>query len=223
MRAVVGTNRPGTARKAMASAIQAASHLSAPPPELAADLQFLATLPADSFAAFAAAARELLRSPDDVSMFGKAARQLGASAETVGAAVRALCYVLVSAASAGRPADELLEGVALELPAELLEALRAFYADVLPELQRELQRGVRLPEFRGLEWRLQLQCAGRYAPRQAPRPGVLFRLRTGADAAEATERVFQADLPNLRRLASELEGALAEERATHSRRIARRL
>jgi len=171
--------------KAMASAIQAASHLSAPPPELAADLQFLATLPADSFAAFAAAARELLRSPDDVSMFGKAARQLGASAETVGAAVRALCYVLVSAASAGRPADELLEGVALELPAELLEALRAFYADVLPELQRELQRGVRLPEFRGLEWRLQLQCAGRYAP--------------------------------------ELEGALAEERATHSRRIARRL
>jgi hypothetical protein len=34
---------------------------------------------------------------------------------------------------------------------------------------------------------------------------------------------MQADLPNLRRLASELEEALKEDKSSHSRRIARRL
>ena len=57
-----------------------------------------------------------------------------------------------------------------------------------------------------------------------PAPGFLLRLRTRDDSRSAdTAHLLQADLPNMRRLASELEAALKEEKSTHSRRIARRL
>jgi hypothetical protein len=157
-------------------------------------------------------------------MFPKAAKMLGADVGTVAASVRSLCYVLVGAATAGRSADDLLHGTKLALPPPLKESLAAFYKDVAPELEQELRAVLDLPRYRGLQWRLQVCLGGRYMPRQPPQTSFLLRLRTGGGAHGLGEQhLLQADLPNLRRLTSELESALAEDKSTHSRRIARRL
>ena len=69
-----------------------------------------------------------------------------------------------------------------------------------------------------------MQLGGRYVARKSPTTNFLLRLRTreGEDGAVA-EHLVQADLPNMRRLASELESALREDKSSHSRRIARRI
>lgn len=196
------------------------------PPSIGSDLAFLAGLSADQFGAFCAAARELLRKPDDTSMFPKAAKALGVDVEYVENSIRALCYVLISGATSGRTADGLLHGVDLTLPDALLESLTSFYTEVGPDLEQELKKGFELPRYRGLDWRLQVKVAGRHMPRQAPQPSFLLRLHTssaGPGEPGMKQHLIQSDLTNLRRMTSELEAALAEDKSTHSRRIARRL
>ena len=127
----------------------------AQPPTLAEHLALAASLDPEHFAAFCAAGRELLHSPDDTQMLKKAAKALGADVDAVGASVRALCHILVSSATAGRSADDLLRGIEAELPAASVESFQAFYADVAAEVERETKRDLALPHYRGLEWRLQ--------------------------------------------------------------------
>ena len=211
---------------AASTASSTASHsLAVAPPTLRSDLAFVGTLGAEHLAAFFSAARELLHKPDDTSVFSKAARMLGVDTATVAASVRALCHVFVSAATAGRTADDVLSGFEIdELPAESAQALAAFYAEVAPELEQELRRGLDLPRYRALEWRLQMRLGGRHAPRQAPQPGFLLRLHTSGGAhGAAAEHLLQTDVTSLRRLTSELEAALVEDKSTHSRRTGRRV
>lgn len=214
------------ASSAATTASSTSSHaLSAPPTALAGDLAFIATLGTEHLNAFCTAARELLRKPDDTAMFGKAARMLGVETSIVAAAVTALCHIFVSAATTGRPAEEVLHSFDnLNLSEESQQALTAFYAEITSELEQELRSGLDLPRYRALEWRLQVKLAGRYAPRQAPQPNFLLRLHTsGGSHGAASEHLLQADVTSLRRLTSELEAALAEDKSTHSRRIGRRV
>ena len=208
------------------TAASTASHtVTAPAATLSTDLAFIANLSTEQLGAFCTAARDLLRKPDDTAMFGKAAKALGVDTATVTASVRALCFVFASAATAGRAAEDVLHGFDdLTMPAESLQALQTFYAEVAPELEQELRAGLDLPRYRALEWRLQVKLAGRYAPRQAPQPSFLLRLHTGGGShGDASETLLQSDLTSLRRLTSELEAALVEDKSTHSRRIGRRL
>ena len=87
-----------------------------------------------------------------------------------------------------------------------------------------MSRGLKLPELRSVEWRLQARLGGRFEEANAPpEPEFLLRLLTGGgDQGEGTETMLTADPTMMRRLTSELEAALAEEKSTHSRRIARR-
>ena len=233
-------------------ALRAASQLSATaaPPSLSADLAFACSLPPEHFAAFCAAGREVLLQGsedglakiEDMPMIRKAAKTIGADVAAVGACVRALSHVLVSGATLGRAADELLHGLDVELPAASQQSLVAFYEDVAAELERETRRGLALPRYRGIEWRLQVTLGGRHVPRQAPHPNVLLRLHTSSTSTTSAtstttststsasalepppqQHLVTADLTTLRRLASELDGALSEDKSSHSRRIARRL
>ncbi len=193
-----------------------------PSDALASDLAFLGTLPPDHFSAFCQAARSLLRNPSDTAMFRKAAKQLGTDVSTVSSSVHALARVLADAAVTGRSAGEILDGIDAPLPEASRDALAAFYDEALPSLRDELSRGLEVPRYRGLEWRLQVQLAGRYAPRHPIKPSFLMRLSTRSGGTDK-EQLLQADMPNMRRLATELEAALAEEKSSHSRRLARRL
>jgi len=213
----------------MAPKQHALSHgVTAPPQSLCDDLGLIATLATDHIQAFCAMARKQLQEGEEGSAaasFAKAASMLGVDAETVATSVRALCYVMVSAVIAGRAPADLLQGIALEVPTASHEVLVAFYQEVAPEIEREVRSGLTLPRYDGIEWRLQARLASRFTPRQPPLPSFLLRLRTsgGSHGAGSAEHLLHADLPNLRRLASEPESALVEEKSTHSRRIARRL
>ena len=119
--------------------MQAAVHaVSAPPPTLKEDLGLVASLSKDHLTAFCGAARELLRAPEDASMFRKAGRQLGVEPAAVEAAIRALCYVMVGATTAGRAPEDLMHGVDIELSDESTAALIDFFRDVAPQLEQVL-------------------------------------------------------------------------------------
>eukprot|EP00322_Chrysochromulina_rotalis_P015952 CAMPEP_0115841160 /NCGR_PEP_ID=MMETSP0287-20121206/7147_1 /TAXON_ID=412157 /ORGANISM="Chrysochromulina rotalis, Strain UIO044" /LENGTH=208 /DNA_ID=CAMNT_0003294801 /DNA_START=34 /DNA_END=660 /DNA_ORIENTATION=+ len=193
------------------------------PPSLGVDLALVASLSPDHLGAFCGVARELLRAPEDTATFRKAARQLSVDTDAVEAAVRGLCYLMVSATVAGRPAEDLLQGLPLDLSEETAAALIAFYREEAPALEQELRCGLALPHYNGLDWRLQVQLGGRYTARKAPQANFLLRLHTSGGSQGPAEQIMTADLPNMRRLASELELALKEDRSSHSRRIARRI
>ena len=88
---------------------------------------------------------------------------------------------------------------------------------------QELREGLNLPRYASLDWRLQVQLGARYAPQRPPQPNFLLRLHTDGGSSGRAEHLLQADLTNMRRLTSELECALREDKSSHSRRIARRL
>mmetsp|Transcript_54109 Transcript_54109/g.124584 ORF Transcript_54109/g.124584 Transcript_54109/m.124584 type:complete len:208 (+) Transcript_54109:149-772(+) len=106
-----------------------------------------------------------------------------------------------------------------------LRALQDAYAAELPMLMQMVQSSIQLPAYQSLEWRLQVQAGGRYDAPHELRPSFLMRLQTRSDGTAATSaaHILQADFAMMRRLASELETALQEERSAHSRRLARRL
>ena len=136
---------------------------------------------------------------------------------------RALTCLLADAALAGLPADALLDGIEIGLPVTSREALLTFFEEEQMALREELSSSITLPSYCGLEWRLQVQLGGKYTLLQSPKPSFLVQLCTWHGPAANTEHVLQADVSILRRLASELEAALAEEKSTHSRRLGRRL
>ena len=74
---------------------------------------------------------------------------------------------------------------------------------------RLVERALRAP--RGGVALLQVQLGGRYTARKAPQANFLLRLHTGGGLEGPAEHLMTADLPNVRRLASELEGALRED------------
>ena len=125
----------------------------------------------------------------------QAAKQLGVEREAVEEGVQALCYVLLRAASHGTPAEQLLDGVELELQPDALAALHAFYEEAAPSLAQIQSRGPALPSYHSLEWRLQVQIAGRHAVAGEVQPSYLLRLHTedarGFGAPQA-EHLLQA-------------------------------
>uniref|UniRef100_A0A7S0ND34 COMM domain-containing protein n=1 Tax=Phaeocystis antarctica TaxID=33657 RepID=A0A7S0ND34_9EUKA len=202
--------------------------VAAAPPSTALNehLQFLSSLPAEYIAEFCKAALALLQQKAQGKMFSNAAKQLGIEREAVEQGVQALCYVLLRAASTRTPAEQVLDGIELQLQPDALAALQSFYTEAVADLAQVSSRGPDLPAYHSLEWRLQVQVAGRHVVAGDLQPSYLLRLHTedprGFGAPRA-EHLLQADFANLRHLATELDAALREETSTHSRRIARRV
>ena len=185
-----------------------------PSATLEADLAFVASLSPDHVPEFGRAALQVLQQQAPTKMFANAAKALGVEVAAVERGVQALGYVLLRGAQRALPAARLLDGVELALPPAALQALHAFYEEAGPALGALVSKALQLPAYHSLEWR-------------PPKPSLLLRVHTadggatGPDAAAAatTGHVLQADFANLRRMASELEAALVEDRSTHSRRM----
>eukprot|EP00316_Scyphosphaera_apsteinii_P021956 CAMPEP_0119304670 /NCGR_PEP_ID=MMETSP1333-20130426/5830_1 /TAXON_ID=418940 /ORGANISM="Scyphosphaera apsteinii, Strain RCC1455" /LENGTH=160 /DNA_ID=CAMNT_0007307591 /DNA_START=197 /DNA_END=679 /DNA_ORIENTATION=- len=158
-------------------------------------------------------------------MFARAARQLGVDTNVVERGMNALCHILTRAAALAAPPECLVDGLDVTLPADVLCKLQEAYAGAAPLLGQLVSDGLQLPMFHSLEWRLQVQLAGRYAPMGECRPSFLLRLHTreGESGAKEQTHLLQADVSNLRHLTSELEAALLEEKSAYTRRISRRL
>ena len=150
----------------------------------------LSDLPAEYISEFCKAAMQVLQQQAPGKMFANAAKQLGVERSAVEHSVQALCYVLVRAASVSAPADQVLDGIDLTLQPEALETLRSFYESAATQLAEVANRGVQLPAYHSLEWRLQVQVGGRHSVAGELKPSFLLRLHTeqgsGTGDAEAT-------------------------------------
>lgn len=141
--------------------------------------------------------------------------------------MQALCYVLLRAAStrtpaeqarplvglgfrvaailvrprlgrARSPAEQVLDGVELQLQPDALAALQSFYAEAAAELAQVSRRGPDLPAYHSLEWRLQVQVAGRHVVAGELQPSYLLRLHTEETrgfGAPRAEHLLQACSP----------------------------
>ena len=78
------------------------------------------------------------------------------------------------------PAEQVLDGVELQLQPEALAALQSFYDEAAAELAQVSRRGPDLPAYHSLEWRLQVQLAGRHVLAGELQPSYLLRLHTEA-------------------------------------------
>ena len=198
-----------------------------PSATLEADLAFVASLSPDHVPEFGRAALQVLQQQAPTKMFANAAKALGVEVAAVERGVQALGYVLLRGAQRALPAARLLDGVELALQPAALQALHAFYEEAGPALGALVSKALQLPAYHSLEWRLQVCVGGRHVAAAPPKPSLLLRVHTadggatGPDAASATTtgHLLQADFANLRRMASELEAALVEDRSTHSRRM----
>lgn len=177
-----------------------------PSATLSEHLSMLSDLPAEYLSEFCKAAMQVLQQQAPAKMFANAAKQLGVERSAVEHSVQALCYVLVRAASVSAPADQVLDGIDLTLQPEALETLRSFYETAATQLAEVANRGVQLPSYHSLEWRLQVQVGGRHAVAGELKPSFLLRLHTeqgsGTGDAEATrtEHMLQARIRRARRI-----------------------
>mmetsp|Transcript_6222 Transcript_6222/g.11796 ORF Transcript_6222/g.11796 Transcript_6222/m.11796 type:complete len:83 (-) Transcript_6222:88-336(-) len=77
-----------------------------------------------------------------------------------------------------------------------------------------------LPQFRHLDWRLDMEVGTRTLHHQV-NPQFIFRLDTQTAAGVDQSRHLQCDYANLRHLQTALEAAVSEMKNTHCQRIAR--
>ena len=99
------------------------------------------------------------------------------------------------------PAEQVLDGVELQLQPEALAALQSFYDEAAAELAQVSRRGPDLPAYHSLEWRLQVQLAGRHVLAGELQPSYLLRLHTEAArgcGAPRAEHLLQARSPHRR-------------------------
>ena len=99
------------------------------------------------------------------------------------------------------PAEQVLDGIELQLQPDALAALQSFYTEAAADLAQVSSRGPDLPAYHSLEWRLQVQVAGRHVVAGDLQPSYLLRLHTedpkGFGAPRA-EHLLQACSPPLR-------------------------
>ena len=99
------------------------------------------------------------------------------------------------------PAEQVLDGIELQLQPDALAALQSFYTEAAADLAQVSSRGPDLPAYHSLEWRLQVQVAGRHVVAGDLQPSYLLRLHTedprGFGAPRA-DHLLQACSPPLR-------------------------
>jgi hypothetical protein len=76
------------------------------------------------------------------------------------------------------PAEQVLDGIELQLQPDALAALQSFYTEAAADLAQVSSRGPDLPAYHSLEWRLQVQVAGRHVVAGDLQPSYLLRLHT---------------------------------------------
>ncbi len=77
-----------------------------------------------------------------------------------------------------------------------------------------------LPEYRHLDWRIDVELATRSIAHEAT-PRFMLRLDLTEDSDRARSIHFRSDHANIKNLLAQLEAAVDEERTAHARRFQR--
>lgn len=157
-------------------------------------------------------------------IYQNASQKLGIEAAALQRCIEALMYVLCESCKLSLSEIDFRDSLMiLDLPEELRKELLDIYLQNRKEVRAILsESSVHLPEYRDLEWRIDVQLASRALRRQV-QPSVLLRLHTSASGQGDSCQLLQTDPGNLLHLTEVLEDALQEARSQHSRRIMRNI
>lgn len=133
-----------------------------------------------------------------------------------------LCQLLIDVARGDPSEPKLRRALAeLEFPAAtesaLVEYALAHKRQVLDALST---LALELPEYRDLQWRLDVEVGRRMRTKET-RPLVVMRLDTVAATGGVESTWMEADLTNLHHVLDELRAAVGEAKGVHSQRMQR--
>jgi len=156
-------------------------------------------------------------------IFMGAAKKLGVSVEVIESALNALCFLFSEATKLNLKEQDFVDSVlVLAFPDGHNAYLKEVYLNNKVEIRNLLSDlSVELPHYKNLEWRLDIQLSSR-TNRNLLNPIFLLQLET-IDNTQSQTQVLQADWPNLKHLATELESALYTIKELYARRVSRNI
>ncbi|XP_070539382.1 COMM domain-containing protein 2-like [Ptychodera flava] len=186
-------------------------------------LSFLTDVDVDVVKEFCKIAMEFIRKGSNPKVYQSAAQKLEVKTEIVQNGVEGLMYLLTECAKLMISEIDFQDSImTLGFNEDLKQALLQFYLENRKEIYEVLSKmSMDLPHYHNLEWRLDIQLASRSLRHQI-HPLITMKLHT-EDSGEEHVKVLQTDPVNLIHLTRTLEGALAEMKSTHCRRIVRNI
>jgi len=154
------------------------------------------------------------------SIFKGAAEKLGVPPDVVEHGVEGLANLFTQASRHLLNEIDFIDSLlVLSFPEELNNRLKDFYLANRSEIRTLLaDMSMQLPEYRSLDWRLDVQVASR-SMRQQTQPVYILKLELSG--TESGSIMLQSDLSNLKFLTKELENALNESKTGYFSRIMR--
>ncbi|XP_072180275.1 COMM domain-containing protein 2-like [Diadema setosum] len=186
-------------------------------------LSFLANVDSAVLQEFCKIAVEFMRKGINQKVYQNAAQKLNEDADTVRHGVEGLMYLLTESARLMVSDLDFQDSIAvLGFSEDLRKELLALYTESRMEIRTILaEMAMDLPHYHNLEWRLDVELASRSLRHQTI-PTVLMKLHT-KDYGKDEVHTLQTDPVNLVHLTQALEGALAEVKTQHCRRIIRNI
>lgn len=186
-------------------------------------LSFLSSVESVVLQEFCKIAVEFMRKGINQKVYQIAAQKLSVDKETVKHGVEGLMYLLTESARLMVSDLDFQDSIAvLGFSEDLRKELLALYAEHRAEIRSILgEMAMDLPHYHNLEWRLDVELASRSLRHQTV-PTVLMKLHT-EDCGKRDVHILQTDPVNLVHLTQALEGALAEAKTQHCRRIIRNI
>ncbi|KAL2636265.1 hypothetical protein R1flu_007744 [Riccia fluitans] len=195
-----------------------------PPPPL-----LLAVPPAVVHEFAKVAVTGLLKFETSSKGFAKAAKQLQTSVEAVSQAVSAVSNIYSRASRANLSHQQLVDFLTIQGYGEVLrQALADYFVERVGELRELASVAIlRLPTYRSVDWRLDVQVASRTLRNQST-PVFVISVRTRpprvvrSDEDETKVLFVEAKYVTLKAVCSQLELAIGESRsAAHGHRVMR--
>ncbi|XP_033637650.1 COMM domain-containing protein 2-like [Asterias rubens] len=186
-------------------------------------LNFLVSVNVEVVQEFCRIAMEFIRKGINNKMYLIAAQKLSVDAETVRHGVEGLMYLLAESAKLMVTDIDFQDSIlTLGFSDEMKKELLRFYLDNCKEIRTiQSEMVMDLPHYHNLEWRLDVELASRSLHHQTT-PSLLLKLHT-EDSGNKTTQLLETDPSNLLHMTKCLEGALAEVKSQHCRRIMRNI
>uniref|UniRef100_A0A7S2W7N7 COMM domain-containing protein n=1 Tax=Rhizochromulina marina TaxID=1034831 RepID=A0A7S2W7N7_9STRA len=186
------------------------------------DVAVLRKLNGEQLMATTAVALDVLTTSDATSAIKSLAAQLQSRPHQVQSLVFGFSSVLWDCAKANLREGLFAQALQpLELPPGHVESIVQVYEgryDAI--LERTAFAGIALHEFKDLDWRIDVEVSRRSIVQEVT-PSFMLRLDLARSDRSRCSAHMQADAATMRRLQSQLEAALAEEKSVHSRRFQR--
>lgn len=172
---------------------------------------------------FCRIAVDFIKNGVNMKKYHTAAQKLSLEARLIRESVEAIMHILSECAKLEINEVDFKDSVlAVGLSQELNDCLLEFYLDNRDEIRGILDdMSLVLPHYDDLEWRFDVQLASRSLSYQTvPKIMMKFHLKSGV---KEDMKVLQTDPVNLLHMTQVLEGALAEIKSAHCRRITRNI